>query len=234
MDSPRVLELTGVPAALAMPEICANCGAAAGERVPVRKTFLRTPSDDPSYHVISGALVPFCGDCRRRHLAEVKSVPLLSRILMCFHSGSMIAAVFNAAAAVFCLVTLLPKMLSGDLADLFFFGGLTGFFAMVSYFMAKSAWNQTEHRAVPPLTSITSAFDFSDDRSDVFDAQRYVYTLRHAGFAEAFGALNQERVWKPKSREAKRASRWRSIVIAAFVIYVAVMIGWEFIDWLWT
>jgi len=232
MDGPVVLELTGSPLALAMPGVCANCGAVADERLVVRKAFLRTPSDDRSYHVIGAASVPFCGDCRRRHLAEVRKVSLTERVWMAFHSFSMIAAALNAAAALFCAVTFSPKVLRGGLVDLLIFGGLTGFFAMISYLMAKVAWRETEHRAVPPSTDVTGAFDFSDDRADTFDGERYVYTLRHAGFAEALAALNRDRAWSPKSPEAKRASRWRWVAIAAFVTFGVVMMAWDFIDWL--
>jgi hypothetical protein len=70
---------------------------------------------------------------------------------------------------------------------------------------------------VPRQTSVTLAFDFSPDVSDVLDHhQRRVYSMRDPAFAEAFTALNRERVWRTDP-VAERAEKRVWIMCAVFL-----------------
>jgi hypothetical protein len=70
---------------------------------------------------------------------------------------------------------------------------------------------------------IIRRFDFSDDLSEPFDQPRRTYTSLNPAFADAFHALNRERVWDPSSVQAIRASRHRGIVVAMLLVAMVIV-----------
>jgi hypothetical protein len=200
---PHRAELTGSLRSLAFPNRCANCGAVTSERLPVSKVFARnagyrrrTGSRPYRGYRIDTAQVPYCGACIARDARERQSAAsrwrarLLSLLIQSF------PAVFPIGFAIFLLRTVGPESGSGQAGDFvsvmaLIFGGAGA--ALVAY-----AWWDTRRYMVPRQTSVTLAFDFSPDVSDLLDhSQRRVYAMRDAAFAEAFTALNRDRVWQP-------------------------------------
>jgi len=200
---PHRAELTGSLRSLAFPNRCANCGAVTSERLPVSKVFARnagyrrrTGSRPYRGYRIDTAQVPYCGACIARDARERQSAAsrwrarLLSLLIQSF------PAVFPIGFAIFLLRTVGPQSGSGQAGDFvsvmaLIFGGAGA--ALIAY-----AWWDTRRHMVPRQTSVTLAFDFSPDVSDLLDhSQRRVYAMRDAAFAEAFTALNRDRVWQP-------------------------------------
>jgi hypothetical protein len=86
---PHRLEVRGRPRLLALPPICAYCGAPAAERIAVRKAFPR-----PRFHgsgmygrsvpyrgdIVTSVRVPFCRDCAAQHRATVERISFMRRI----------------------------------------------------------------------------------------------------------------------------------------------------------
>jgi len=220
---PCRVELTGSLRSLAFPSRCANCGTVTTERLPVRKVFgrssgYRRQAISRRYigYRIDTARVPFCPACiaqdarERQSLASRWRARLRGILIRCF------PAVFPLGFAVFLLTTIQPPTHPGEptggferaLALLF---GLSGA-GLIVY-----EWWDTRRCMVPKQTSVTLAFDFSPDVSDVLDhEERRVYALRDGAFAEAFTALNRERIWQPDPA-AKRAESRVWIACAVFL-----------------
>lgn len=68
-------------------------------------------------------------------------------------------------------------------------------------------------------TSVSSAIDFSDDRSELFDGERHLFRFENADVAARFSELNANRQWNPASPRAKTALTARRVVIAAFIVF---------------
>jgi hypothetical protein len=218
---PRRVELTGPLRTLGFPNRCANCGAVTGERLAVRKVFgknaghqYRTRSRRYRGYRIDTAHVPYCGGCIAQDARERESVAARwrARIGELLIAGAF-PALFPLGFAVFLLVKVSPE--SGSAAGfvrllMLVFGG-----ASVAL-IARALWD-TRRYMVPRQTGVTLAFDFSPDISDLFDhRERRVYAMRDAAFAEAFTALNRDRVWQPDPA-AERAERRVWIVVAVFI-----------------
>ena len=216
--------MTGAPRELKMPGLCANCGAAAKERIRVRKKFTRDSDEGPDKILIVEAYPPLCGDCLRRHEAEEERVSFAGRILLCFRSGMMIGAAVTFFGALFFLYILGPGIGSGNRVEFLFGAGLPGFFAAISLVFVALAWRDSEHLTVKPLTSVAQAFDFSDDVSKLFEPARRRYTLRNAEFAEEFGRLNADKVWVRSGTRAQRAHLLRWVAFALFLAAGVVVI----------
>jgi hypothetical protein len=200
---PNRVALTGSLRSLAFPNRCANCGAVTGERLPVSKVFARnagyrrrTGSRRYRGYRIDTAQVPYCGACIAQDARERQSAAsrwrarLLSLLIQSF------PAVFPIGFAVFLLTTVGPDAGSGQASS--FVGVLALVFGGAGAGLIASAWWDTRRHMVPRQTSVTLAFDFSPDVSDLLDHnQRRIYAMRDADFAAAFTALNRDRVWQP-------------------------------------
>lgn len=82
--------------------------------------------------------------------------------------------------------------------------------------------SETRRYRVRPQTPVSTAFDFSDELGNVIEGRRRVYSIQNAGFAERFGAANQDRTWT--AEEASRG-RWKSAVVGGVVI--AALLLWR-------
>lgn len=219
---------SGLPGALQFPPLCPNCGQAAGQSLSYQKVFRRTDHDSPTRHVVRSVTVPFCGACIARHQAEDQAPTRLQNLLSSFSTAEMLGAVFPAIAAVFVAWLVLKDLAHGrwSSAGILLLVGL--FFAGIAWFQRKHVWENTAHLRVPPQSSVTKAFDFSDDLSDVFESSRFTCTAHDATFAEAFAALNSERVWERSSpqavaerRKANRAMWIFGAVLLLFALWSA-------------
>jgi hypothetical protein len=227
--NPNRVELTGPLRSLGFPNRCANCGAATTERVPVRKVFGRNTgyrrrvfSRGYQGYRIDTVRVPYCSACIAQDARERDSLASRWRRRLGGMLIRFFPAVFPLGFAGFLLTTIQPPTHPGEATGGFeralaLLCGLSGA-GLLAY-----AWWDTRNCMVPRQTSVTLAFDFSPDVSDILDhAQRRVYTMRDATFAEAFTALNRERVWNPDPRAVRAEMRvW--IVCAVFLAIGAIV-----------
>ena len=219
---PHRVELTGSLRSLGFPNRCANCGVVTSERLPVRKVFgrnaghrQRTGSRHYRGYRIDVAQVPYCGPCIAQDARERQSVASRWRSRLGRFLLQSIPALFPLGFAVFLLTSIGPRKpryaVDGfeEILALLFGGAAAGALAYT--------WWDTRRCMVPRQTSVTRAFDFSPDISDVLDrSTRRVYAMRDAAFAEAFTALNRDRVWQPDPAAVRAEMRvW--IVCAVFL-----------------
>lgn len=207
----------GEPTSLVFPPLCPHCGATASTEVACTKVFARTHSDSSPTYVTTTLLVPFCGDCARRHTAQSPTHSRWADLLSTF-SNEMFGAVTGALGAAFFVYLGLTRVLRDPFGATITFGvaALIGWYART---MWRMAWRDSEYRRVSPQTDMTSAFDFSDDLSSAFESARFVCTVRDARFAESLARLNADRLWVATSPEAqaeqRRASRKLWLVAVA-------------------
>ena len=225
---PHRVELTGPLRSLGFPNRCANCGAATSERLPVRKVFGRNAghrrrSRSRRYrgYRIDTAQVPYCGACIAQDARERQSMASRWRARLGALLVESFPALFPLGFVVFLLTTVHPASSSNSAGDFVLilalvFGGAGA--CLIGY-----AWWDTRRCMVPRQTSVTLAFDFSPDVSDLLDhSQRRVYAMRDAAFAEAFTALNRDRVWQPDPAAVRAEMRvW--IVCAVFLAVGALV-----------
>jgi hypothetical protein len=201
---PHRVELTGPLRSLGFPDRCANCGAATRERLPVRKVFGRQARRQWLVRArryrgyrIDTAQVPYCGACIAQDARERQSVASRWRARLGALLLQSLPALFPLAFAVFLLTTIdlprKPGYAGGGFEEI-----LALLFGTAAVGVIAHAWWDTRRCMVPRQTGVTLAFDFSPDVSDLLDhRQRRVYAMRDAAFAEAFAALNRDRVWQP-------------------------------------
>jgi hypothetical protein len=200
---PHRVELTGPLRGLGFPNRCANCGAVTSERLRVGKVFARnagyrTRAGSRGYrgYRIDTVEVPYCRGCIEQDARERQSVASRWRKRLLSLLLPSLPAVFPLGFAVFLLTTVGPDAGSGP--ALGFVNVMALVFGGAGAALIAHAWWDTRRHMVPRQTSVTLAFDFSPDVSDLLDhSQRRVYAMRDAAFAEAFTALNRERVWQP-------------------------------------
>ncbi len=228
-DASPTLVFTGPPFDLRLPAICARCAAPAQANLTWRKVFEITDSEDTSSYVIVTARAPFCPACIAQHEREVKRITPFGRILLCFRSELILPALFSGGFTLFLAPKLLPNLLDpwphNALA-----AAILGFFALISIGSFRAAWDQTDRRAVPPLTSVTAAFGFSRDISASFEGVRHRYTLANQIFADALLAANQDRTWHRSSPQARLAQRKRTVLYVVLGSVVAIALLWDWME----
>jgi len=201
----RFVEIAGSLKELELPPECANCGNATSESLEVARGFRRAgKSGDSSSDrfVIARVWVPFCPPCTMQHLAEVRPIEPFQRLLLACRARSALGAPAFGALAVLAAY-MATRSVSSTLPL-----ALTALFVLLSWVSVRVAYAETEHLAVPPPTSVTSAFDFTDDQSGLFEREHRTVTLRNAVFADAFLLRNTTRIWNPEN-PANRKGGWR-------------------------
>lgn len=223
----RELLLTGSPAELTLPDVCARCGETAPKRLYWERVIHYHDSESSTVGVV-GMRAPFCGACLERHEREVLRMPAWKQALQVFRTSTIVPAVLSAAAAVFFGWKLTPKPLPAEWLDYAAPGGLACFFGLIALLCLRAAWTDTRHYRVPPLTAVTGAFTYGADEAELFEGERYRYTLVNDVFYEALLAANRNRLWQPGGERARRASwkRHALFVVVAAVIAVAFLWDW--------
>ncbi|HKT60145.1 MAG TPA: hypothetical protein VJQ46_08850 [Gemmatimonadales bacterium] len=226
---PHRVELTGKLRSLSFPSRCANCGAVAIERLPIRKVFgrmagRRVRSSRYRGYRIDTARVPYCDACIALDARERDSLLRRWRARIGSLLIQSLPAVLPIGFAIYLLTTIRPSE-SGDPS-----GSFVSTFALVfgvagACLVAHALWD-TRRYMVPRQTSVTLAFDFSPDVSDLLDRkERRVYAMRDPAFAEAFTALNRDRLWQPDPA-AERAEMRVWIACAVFLALGALVAAW--------
>jgi hypothetical protein len=228
---PGTIELTGAPRKLAFPQACASCGTPAGRRIPIEKVFERQRGDHPSRYAVVRVDVPFCTTCRQRHHDEAKHLPAGQQALSVLRSILLIPATVFVIMAMVLIGPFVHRVAIGNWkAALVFFGLVVGF-ALLGILCGWAALRRSHRYRVTEQTSVTSAFDFSDDLSQAFERERHSYLLRNPRFAEAFVAVNASRVSDNQGRSARAggsggAGRGRSAVLWAGLAGTLVFVSW--------
>lgn len=171
--------------------------------------------------------MPFCESCQEQHRRELPVVSPWARFRLACRSEMMIAAAVIGLTSLFFLKEAVIKLVvRGTYASWFLmaFAGVLGLMAWLSW---RAAYRATNYLTVGRPTSISSAFDFSDDQSELFEGERRTYTLRNRAFAEAFRTGNRDLTWSPDSPAAQTAARRRKIVYFVLGAAVFVWVIWE-------
>lgn len=227
--NPHRVEMTGRPEGFVWPATCPNCGAHANESIRIAKVFFRAHrfTDDPSYHVITAVEVPFCAACAERHRGEEPGMTPMQRVASTFMSPMLLVMLFAALAALFCLKEALSDL--SDRTGVMVMGGMAAFFFLIGFAGWLASVGATKRLRVPAQTSVTLAFDFSDDLSKLFDGSRRLYAIRNEAFAREFESLNGSRVWRPDSPTARTARAKRKLV---YYVVAAAAIAVTVLEWL--
>lgn len=216
----------GEPTSLTFPPLCPRCGATASTHIACAKVFARTYSDSPTTYVTTTVLVPFCGDCAREHTAQAPTYSWWADLVSSF-STELMGAVAWAFGAVFFVYLGAKQVLRRDLLEAAMMFGIAALIGWSARGMQRIAWRDLQYRRVPPQTDLTSAFDFSDDLSSVFESARFACTVRDARFAEALAQLNADRLWAASSPEVqieqRSARRKLWVAFAAFVLLALLL-----------
>jgi hypothetical protein len=223
---PDTIELTGAPRKLAFPQACASCGTPAGRRIPVEKVFERPRADQPARYAVVRVDVPFCMTCLKRHRDEAKHLPPSKQVLSVLRSILLIPAAGFVITALVLIGPFVHRVAVGNWRSALLFFGLVVGFGLLGIGCGVAALRQSHRYRVAEPTSVTSAFDFTDDLSELFERERHNYLLRNPRFAEAFVAVNATRVWDRQSRSARSGGRGRSAVLWAGFAGTLVFVSW--------
>lgn len=199
------------------------------------------------YFVPGHVDAPFCEECIRTHERERKPIgedirrQLLWRWI--FHSLPFVLPLGASLWFVSILYREAKEMLSGDpqRVEILVVAGLVGFFVLTalsflflifrlgrkltiqpddSCYVQIEAGPLGSRLTVPTSpTSVSGAIDFSDDRSELFDAERHLFTFRNDGVAAEFAQLNANNTWNPASPRAKLASGLRWAFVIAILLF---------------
>jgi hypothetical protein len=222
------MQLWGVPEHLSFPDLCANCGSSAHQRLTYSKYFYRRYSTNTTRGPDSTLIrVPFCDVCIAKHRAESPGpsqfMNLLSRLLTL---GQGLAALgFGLAAAVAGYYSFIQFQRHHTT----YFVSL-GLLALFSAVMTKGMFglmrDGTEKIRAEKQSGMTLAFDFSDRIASPFESVRFICTMRNEKFAKAFMELNKTIEYIPGNSVAladqknARKKFWKiAFVVAAIAIY---------------
>lgn len=210
------MTLGGSPSTLTFPPLCPNCGKPATRRIRCTKVFYSFGSHTTNYE-LSSADVPFCDACIARHeaqdLAPTSGSNLLARVIS---AGSLIPVLVVGALAL--AGAHVAGLTTADDGGVRLFLVLLGLPAGMGALL--HARGVARRARVPPQSSVTEAFDFSDDVREGFEPHRFVCTIRDGGFAQAFAALNRERLWQadsPKAQAQRRSSNRKFLLLVAVI-----------------
>jgi hypothetical protein len=224
-DHPHRMTLVHGGAGLAYPALCPNCGETASKRIDVQKVFERY-SDGYEY-VTATIGVPYCDRCIAEHRRELRTLGWPQRLVVSLVTQSTIGALCFGVAALAFLPAALRDLTRPSFPILVL---VVSCCALIAYWFLAQSWSSTAHRRVPPQTSITRTFDFSDSHAEAFDAPRATYSIRNAAFAEAFMALNRDRVWNPEAPTAQRAARSRKLIYGLALAGLAARLLWDLVS----
>lgn len=215
----------GSPGKLAFPAVCAKCGAPAGRRVRVEKVFSRSMrGDQPAGYVVLGTEVPFCTSCVTKHRSEATAAPYGQRVVSMFRSMLLVPALVFAGVAVWLLPRALDRLTGGTERSILVLAGLVAGFGVLGLLCARAAVRRTRRYRVSGPSTVTSAFDFTDDLSEMFERERHTYQLANRVFGDAFVAVNASLVWDGDHGRAR--DRNHSALLLLTITGCIAFIGW--------
>jgi hypothetical protein len=209
-------ELVGPLDDLEFPALCPACGAKATGALDIRKVFLNRDGEDPQ-HVLGEVRVPFCASCIAQHQLEAKQQPRVRAYHFPKILDLALVSIWAVMGVFFLYVAIGVSGSGATMPTLILtYMGLAclAFFVIALRGACRVPW----YERVPPQTSVTSAFDFGDEKLELLEPSRRRYAIRDASFAERFSALNAERLPRPRNRARER---WKAILI--LVVLLAIM-----------
>jgi len=204
--------------------MCANCGNATSESLPVAKVFRRVDESGKSASdrfAIARASVPFCPPCTARHQHEVRVTTPAQRFGMLWRGRNSRSGLGLGGIALL-IVFMATRSVSGS----WLMWGIAAFFAGLSALCIWAGYYETEYLAIPPPTSVTSAFDLTDNRAGLLEREHRTLFLRNPLFAEAFRARNTAQVWNPDDAAKRRAAKTRNLLVNVLAAAVALWLVW--------
>ena len=216
---PHRLEVRGTPQSLTWPDVCANCGAPAVERILVRRAFYRYAHRRTvgwfGYQVVS-ARVPFCASCGTRHRQSVPRRSWLRRYGWFLLNPAHIATIGMSVVLTMTLPSALevPLMSPGGKVA----WGIPGACVLGIVWTIGLTWWMTRPDRFEPLSEITSACVISHDVGQFFEGRRHIYAFQHQAFAEAFERANASRVWTARDQ----TSMWRKSLVVTVLLIVVI------------
>jgi hypothetical protein len=229
---PHRLTLRDHPATWTFPNLCAACGTMAAERIVCSKVFRRTHSDSPTENIVSSVAVPFCAACAASHREQTPELTTVRKVLLSFSTAEMFGAVLPGLAAAFVVWLALKDLVNGRFLRALTMLPIAAFFGLIAWYQRRHVWRDTAHLRVPAQSSVARAFDFSDDMAAVFESPRFVCSIQHPTFAQAFEALNRDRLWvagSPAVRAEQQAAKRKTWIGVAIVVVIALIMF--VVDW---
>jgi hypothetical protein len=204
--------------------MCANCGNATSESLEVAKVFRHVDASNdgsPDTFSMARVMVPFCPPCAAQHRSELRQVTSFRRFAMTLHGRSMLSAIGLGAIAL-SIVFMTTRSTSATLL----LWSVAALFGLLAWVCVRAAYSETEHLATPPPTSISSAFDFTDDHAQRFEREHRTVTLRNPTFADAFLARNGSHVWNPEDPANRKAAQTRNLLVNAAIAVFLIALAW--------
>ena len=220
---PHRLEVRGAPRSLTWPDVCANCGGPATERIRVRRAFYRYGrgrrySGLLGYRVVAVNL-PLCGSCAGRHRETVPKVSWFRRYRWWLLNPAHIATIGFAVLLAMTLPSVIDTPLASSGGQVAW--GLTGVFVFGMVWTIAITWWMSRPDRFEPRSDITSACAISNDISQFFEGRRHIYAFRNQTFADAFERLNQPRIWT----ERDQARMWKKSLVATILLIAVIGIA---------
>jgi hypothetical protein len=217
------------------PRVCINCCSPASTQLEVGRVHHAQSQEGSASREVRTAFRPFfCAACAAQHLRELPPFDwsLVGRRIL-----AMWTYLIPAAGSFFVMYILAPVLIRGALrgrpSDLFLSGGIFLFFALLCLVCLVSGWLRTAHLVPKPITSISSAIEFTGDQSETFEPTWRRYTFRNDAYTEQFRAANAPRLWDRHSTRARRAftlRQWFKWVIWAALGCATLWYLWD--EWL--
>lgn len=209
------VEIAGPIRRIALPDICACCGAPASERILIERDFQHWSHDSESYSwwEYAGVRVPFCSVCAAKHYQLEQRITPARRLLLLLQTWMAIPMLASAAfAAYFFLLGLAHP--EGAIFTMV----AAAVFALIALGSTVAGWRSTRHRAIAEPTSVTACFVFTENQAKMLEPERRT-------FAEA----NRRRIWNPAGPRARMARRWRQVVWALLGLAALGAIIWDYL-----
>ena len=217
---PHRLEVRGSPRSLTWPDLCANCGAAAAERIHIRRAFFwrgrRRRSPGWFGYKVVAADIPFCGACAARHRDTIPHRSWFRRYRWFLFNPAHIATVGFAVLLALVLPSVWEVPLgstSGPVA-----WGLIAVFVFGMVWTISVTWWMSRPDRFEPRTDVTASCIVSQDVGQFFEGRRHMYGFRNQTFATAFEQANAGRVWS----ERDQSRMWKKSTVVTIVLIVVV------------
>lgn len=218
---------------LALPPLCPACGAPASVALRVDRVFARerrrqtviqsAPRGVTTFHVAS-LNVPFCKTCAARHMAERAAAGAPRSLLRSTALMYGFVAAATLVVALFCGAYIANQMTAGWRPALSFAVSIAAGCTLFAGWFVMRAIGAFRAGATPPPTSITAAFEFSDNRAQQLEPEWREYRLRHSAYAQAFAQANALRAWNKSNPLFVRVARLRDAAGALRLVAVAALV----------
>lgn len=246
---PGIVEVVGELHEVVFPPLCVSCGAETRATLPLTRLFWRDDDGGPG-HVAALVHAPFCPSCIEVHRREVPPLdPEVRKRLLRKWAVASLPYVFPLGVIAWLLTVLVPNVFRADEPlEALVWAAPVALFAGFGWMFFRLIRNQGRalvagpgggyvHVYPGPLgsrflvpaepTSVTRALDFSDDESEMFDAERHRFTFQNNAVASSFAELNAARQWKPGGPRARVAHHARRAIVAVVVLVVVYQLAKE-------